>query len=503
MKTAIFRNFVLVLSFALVSISTMAQRGGPKDPNTLLNRSFWEKKPSISTIEATIKEGHSATVANGGGFDATTFALLADSPLATIKYLVEQGNDVNKKTHDSRTYIFWAAYSGNVEAMEYLIEKGAKLDVVDSHGYYPSAFASAGGQTDPKIYELLIANGADLKNEKDHHGANIILVAVSNAKDLKFTDYLISKGLNINATDKDGNGIFYYAAKGGNIDVLKALKERGVSTTKNDKTGDNAILAASRVGRGGSNGIAVFQYLEGLGIAPNVVSKEGTTPLHNLASSKDIKVLDYFISKDVDPNAVDAEGQTALIKAAGRNELEVITYFTETTDNINHADKDGHTALTAAIQNNSADVVTYLISKGASVDVLDKNGNNLVSYLFNGRGKPREFDAKVAALKGKGLDFTQLQGDNSTVWHLAVAKNNLGLLKKVKTFSADINGKDKDGNTPLHYAAMKTENAEILKFLIANGADLKSTTEFGETAHDLASENELLAKNKVNLQFLN
>lgn len=50
---------------------------------------------------------------------------------------------------------------------------------------------------------------------------------------------------------------------------------------------------------------------------------------------------------------------------------------------------------------------------------------------------------------------------------------------------------------------MKTENAEILKFLIANGADPKSTTEFGETAYDLASENELLAKNKVSLQFLN
>ncbi|WP_289041139.1 ankyrin repeat domain-containing protein [uncultured Zobellia sp.] len=503
MKNNSIRTFALVLSFAFISLSAFAQRNTPKDPNPFLSGDYWEKQPSISTIEANIKEGHSATVANGGGFDATTYALLANNPLSTIKYLVEHGNDVNKKTHDSRTYIFWAAYKGNVEAMEYLIQKGAKLDVVDSHGYYPSSFASAGGQTDPKIYELFIANGADLKNEKDHHGANILLVAASSAKDLKFTDYLISKGLDINTTDNDGNGIFYYAAKGGNIDVLKSLKERGVSIAENDKTGDNAMLAASRVGRGGDNSIEVFKYLEELGISPNVVSKSGTTPLHNLASSKDIKILDYFISKGVDPNAVDGEGQTALIKAAGRNDLETISYFAEKTDKINHADKDGHTALTAAIQNNSADVVTYLISKGASIDVLDKKGNNLVSYLFNGRGKPRDFDAKVAVLKDKGLDFTQVQGDNSTVWHLAVAKNDLRLLKKVKAFGADINGKDKDGNTPLHYAAMKTENAEILKYLIANGADLKSTTEFGETAHDLASENELLAKNKVNLQFLN
>ena len=95
-----------------------------------------------------------------------------------------------------------------------------------------------------------------------------------------------------------------------------------------------------------------------------------------------------------------------------------------------------------------------------------------------------------------------MQGDDRSIWHLAVSKNNLGLLKKVSAFGADINAKDKDGNTPLHNAAMKTENAAILKFLIANGADVKSTTEFGETALDLANENELLAKNKVNLQFL-
>ncbi|WP_400072775.1 ankyrin repeat domain-containing protein [Zobellia russellii] len=501
MKKNSIRTFALVLSFAFISLSAFAQRNTPKAPNPFLNRDYWEKQPSISTIQATMKEGHSVTQANRGGFDATTFAIFGNNPVSTVQFLMEQGNDINKRTHDSRTYVFWAASSGNVDLVKHLIKQGANLDLVDSHGYGPISFTAATGQQDFTIYDAFIAGGAELKNEKDHHGKNALLVAIGRAKDLKIIDYFIEKGLSLDSEDNDGNGAFHYAAQGGNITILKQLIERGISTSKNETTGENAIFFASK-GRDASDDL--FKYLEQLGIAANVTTKKGQNPLHNLASSaKDISIFDFFISKGVDPNAIDDEGNTPLLNAAERNELKVVKYFAEKSMDIDHADKKGQTALAIAIQNNGADVVTYLISKGASVDVLDNKGNNLVSYLFNGRGKPRDFDAKVAVLKDKGLDFAQVQGDNSTVWHLAVAKNDLRLLKKVKAFGADINGKDKDGNAPLHYAAMKTENAEILKYLIANGADLKSTTEFGETAHDLASENELLAKNKVNLQFLN
>lgn len=501
MKKNIVRTLALVLGLALASASGMAQRNAPRDPNPFLNRDYWEKQPSLETIQATMKEGHSITQANRGGFDATTFAIFGKNPVGTIQFLIDQGNDVNKRTHDSRTYVFWAAYTGNLDLVNHLIAKGAKLDLVDSHGYGPISFAAATGQGNTAIYDALIAGGADLKKEKDHHGKNALLVAASRAKDLKSIDYFIGKGLDINSTDDQGNGIFHYAAQSGNIDVVKALVERGISTKKNEATGENAIFFASK---GRESSTDLYNYLESLGLNANVRTKEGATPLHNLArSSKDLKAFDYFVKKGVDPNAVDAEGQTALLIAAGRNNLETVSYLAEKTKDIDHSNSKGQTALALALQSNSADVVAYLISKGADVHLKDGKGNNLASYLFASRGKPRDFEAKVAALQNKGFDFTELQADDSSVWHLAVSKNDLGLLKKVKAFGADINGKDKDGNTPLHYAAMKTENAEILKFLIANGADPKSTTEFGETAYDLASENELLAKNKVSLQFLN
>ncbi|WP_339713907.1 ankyrin repeat domain-containing protein [uncultured Kriegella sp.] len=496
-----YKRYTFLSLLFLIGFSWLSAQ---KTENPFLDRDYWASKPSIADIEANIGKGHSIFEANGGGFDATTYALFAENPLSTIKYLVEKGNDVNKRTHDSRTYIFWAASRGNLEAMEYFVQKGAKMNLKDSHGYSVSSFAVAGGQQDPAIFDFFIANGADFKNEKDHHGANILLVAISRAKDFKLIDYFLGKGLDINTTDNDGNGLFHYAAQGGNIEILKELKKRGVSTAKNATTGENAILFASRGGRGRSNGLEVFQYLEGIGLHANVTSKDGVTPLHNLSrSSNDLAIIQYFIDKGVNPNAIDEEGNTALLNAASNNKLEVIKFLSEKTQDINHTNKDGNSALALAVQNNSGQVVNYLVSKGADTSILDKKGNNLAYYLLKTRGNPKDFDDKVNTLSKAGFDFKKVQGDKSTVWHLAVAKNNLGLLKKVKEFGADINSKDNDGNTPLHYAAMKTENAQILKFLITNGADVKSTTEFGETAHDLASENELLAKNKVNLQFLN
>ena len=327
--------FYLVLGCFLISSAQV------KPDNPFLDRDYWAAQPSIAEINATIEKGHSVTESNSGGFDATTFAIFSNNPLGTIAHLVEKGNDVNKKTHDSRTYIFWAASRGNLELMEYLVGKGAKLNLVDSHGYSPSSFAAAGGQTDSRIYEFFSANGADLKNEKDHHGANILLVAVSRAKDLDLVDYLITKGLDINTTDNEGNGAFHYAAQGGNIDVLKALVKRGISIEKNPETGENAILFASRGGRGSNTGLEIFEYLQSLGIDANISTKDGITPIHNLArSADDLKIFDYFIGKGVDPNSVDKEGNTALLNAASRNKLEVVRYFTEKSDNVNHVDKE-------------------------------------------------------------------------------------------------------------------------------------------------------------------
>ena len=49
---------------------------------------------------------------------------------------------------------------------------------------------------------------------------------------------------------------------------------------------------------------------------------------------------------------------------------------------------------------------------------------------------------------------------------------------------------------------MSSKDEKIITYLLSIGADKTIKTEFGESAYDLASENELLEQNNVSLEIL-
>ena len=105
-------------------------------------------------------------------------------------------------------------------------------------------------------------------------------------------------------------------------------------------------------------------------------------------------------------------------------------------------------------------------------------------------------------MQAKGLDFRKTQQNGNTLFHFAVAENDLTLLKRIYALGIDVNAKNKDGLTALHRAAMISKNDVVLKFLLSVGADKSITTEFDETAYDLALENDYLKNNQISIDFL-
>ena len=76
------------------------------------------------------------------------------------------------------------------------------------------------------------------------------------------------------------------------------------------------------------------------------------------------------------------------------------------------------------------------------------------------------------------------------------------MIKKVLQWGIDINKVNENGETALIKAAMLANDTNILEYLISKGANKKITTEFGETAFDLANENEKLKQKGLSLDFL-
>ncbi|WP_299439741.1 ankyrin repeat domain-containing protein [uncultured Aquimarina sp.] len=491
---------LLGIVFILLYINVSAQE------NVFLDRNYWKSNPTIQQIDKDIASGNDPAELNRFAFDAVSWALIEKVDNQTIKYLLtKKGNDVNKKTHDGRTYIFWAIYRDNLEMMKHLLEKGATTDIIDSHGYSLLNFAAVTGQQNVKLYDFCIANGADLLTEKNNDGANALLLVAPFLENDKLIDYFVDRGIDLHCIDTNGNGIFNYAAKKGNKEILNQLIKKGVAYKNLNSEGGNAFVFASQGTRNSANNLEVYKYFEGIGIQPNVVTDKGINALHALAfKNKERAIFDYFIQKGVDVNQPNSKGDTPFANAASRNDMQRISHLITYVKDIDQANKSGVTPLMKAVQRNTIDVIRLLLDHEANPLAKDLKGNSLAYYVLQSyqKDKAQEFDQKIALLQEKGVDFTEVQADGHTLWHLAVKENDIELLKRIAKLTVPMNSKNDEGNTALHLAAMKATSADLLKFLLENGADKSIQTSFEETVFDLATENELLQQQNVELSFL-
>ena len=431
--------------------------------NVFLTNEYWKQKPSVAQVEQAINQGNSATAFNSRAFDATTLAILNGAPYETIAYLIDlEGNGVDKLTHDKRTYLFWAAYQDNVPVMEYLLKKGAKVNITESHQLTPLLFAAVGGRSNNAIYELLLKHGANLK-DTNADGANALLLLLPHLKDLKEADYFVKKGLKLTATDNKGNNAIYYAATTGNRPIIEALMKKKINVKNLNNKGESAIFGAARGAKRNYNKLDTFLYLEQLGLSLNQKNKDGLSPLFVLAEkNKDEKVINYFLEKGNDANQLDKEGNNPLMKSAISNNISVITALLAKTKDINTRNKQGLSALTFAVENNTLEVIDFLLLKNADVQVVDKEEN--------------------------------------TLYHYAVKRGDIKILEKLSLYPININQKNSNGLTPLQMAVMTAKNLDVVHFLLSKGADKNLTTDLGETVYELAQENEALKG--MNVEFL-
>ncbi len=496
---------IILAVFALSAFCANAQQA-----NTLMSTDFWKAKPDLAAVKAEIAKGNSPSQQNAGSWDPVTTAIFGQAPLDILRYLIEQeGNGVTKKTHHSRSYLHWAASGGNLELVNYLIGKGADVHYPDSYGTPITAYAAAGGNKNTAVYDALFKAGVDPR-QRYENGATLLMLAIASDPDLTLTDYFISKGLSLSDKDEYGRTATDYAARSANRELIEKLISKGIQPT-----GD-ALFFASLGSRTVTPGIDTYKYfVETLKLDPKTVNKDGANILHQVVRRPNADVLNYFLEKGVDPNKADNEGNTPLILASQGRDAKYIELLLSKVKNINAVNEKGQSALTRAIAFSSPEVVSLLLKNGADSKVTDTDGNNLVYYWFESyrgggpqppqgqQGRPNDdFDKKLEILKSAGLNISAPQKDGSTLFHLAVARENLNLIQKAAELGADINGQDKDGVTPLHKAALIAKDDKILKNLISLGAKRELKTEFDETAYDLAQENDFLKTNSVSLDFL-
>ena len=87
--------------------------------------------------------------------------------LEQVKYLIEQGTDINAKDYGGNTALTESSYEGHLDIVKYLIENGADINTKGANGYTALIWSSDKGHLE--VVKYLIEQGADV-NVKNNNG---------------------------------------------------------------------------------------------------------------------------------------------------------------------------------------------------------------------------------------------------------------------------------------------------------------------------------------------
>jgi ankyrin repeat protein len=364
-------------------------------------------------------------------FSAAGFAAVAGPADAAerkdkdaLRTLLKQRADVNAPQPDGTTALHWAAHWNDAEAVDLLLRAGANAKAVNRYGATPLSEAVTSGSA--AMIDALVRAGADPKT----------------------------------LTTKDGETVLMTASRAGNIDAVKILLQHGadVNARENYK-GQTALMWAAA-----EHHPEVVKALLANGADWKVRSFDRETKPPKLSAASSI-------------SPIARGGFAALSFAAREGDIETARAMLDGGVGIDYGDVDNTTALVVAIMNKQYTLAKFLLDRGADPNIVGGYGRT----------------ALYAAVDMRNEDWSTLPNRKTEDPLPAVEIVKSLLARRVNVdaaLSAPIPGRSGMdygdttlgvGATPLMRAA-RAGDAEVMKLLLAKGADPKLTTKDGSNA---------------------
>jgi ankyrin repeat protein len=154
--------------------------------------------------------------------------------ISRIKKFTARGEDIESKDESlDWTPLYCAVAGGQIEAVEFLLDKGACADVKTANGSTPLHKAADNGSVG--IVELLVSNSAEV-DAKDINARTPMHLAVSEGH-REVVEVLLSKGADINAKNKNLQTPLHLAARQGHRGAVELLLTNGADMNAKNKWG--------------------------------------------------------------------------------------------------------------------------------------------------------------------------------------------------------------------------------------------------------------------------
>ena len=279
--------------------------------------------------------------------------------------------------YEHQSMLYQACYSGEVNVVRMLLERGARLD---DHHCDPLVGACSLGRLD--IVKLLLSwstNNGRISVERLEDALEI----ASRLGFIEVVRCLVEYGTDASAL----NSSLYEAIDHHQLEIAAFLLDNGADF--NDaSTQCSAWVYACRYGY--SDMVRLFLDR---GADPNTVDARGKSPLR--ASLKDLQLLSILLERGADPNIRFSDGSTALLQLIQRMHgdfMQALAVLFEhgANPNISYA-ATGETPLMKAALMPRVDLVKLLLEHGADVTQVNREGKSVLDML----GRTRRYSKVV------------------------------------------------------------------------------------------------------------
>ncbi len=152
----------------------------------------WAGLGFLQDVEDSIKLGNDINI--GSPFYGVTALMTAsdNGHIEVVKFLIENGADINAKMDYVETALMYASTAGHLEVVKYLIKNGADMNVRTD--FFESALIKAIMYGHLDVVKHLVESGVNINHDKDKWGGQSILSIATNSENTEIIEYLKSKG---------------------------------------------------------------------------------------------------------------------------------------------------------------------------------------------------------------------------------------------------------------------------------------------------------------------